>query len=223
MEKERFSEAEARDVIAPIFDALIYCHTLGIVHRDIKPENLLFNRRDFNRAVIKVSDFGLARFVDEEKLATTTCGTPGYVAPEVLEQRPYNQVCDFWSVGVVLFILLSGGPPFYDPDQFEMFEKIKRAEFSFEALSWQGVSAEAKDLITKLLVVDPAQRLTGEQIMAHPWILGQSQQVTESDVDILHMMRNWNSGRIRKLKAEDATGSNESDELTEDTEDVADH
>ena len=159
-------------MIAPIFDALMYCHALGIIHRDIKPENLLFSRRDFNIAVIKVSDFGLARFVDEEKLATTTCGTPGYVAPEVLEQHPYNQTCDYWSVGVVLFILLSGGPPFYDSDNFEMFEKIKRAEYSFEALSWQSVSPEAKDLISKLLVADPAQRLTGEQIMAHPWILG---------------------------------------------------
>ena len=223
MEKERFSEAEARDVIAPIFDALIYCHALGIVHRDIKPENLLFNRRDFNRAVIKVSDFGLARFVDEEKLATTTCGTPGYVAPEVLEQRPYNQSCDFWSVGVVLFILLSGGPPFYNPDQFEMFEKIKQAEYSFEALSWQGVSAEAKDLITKLLVADPAQRLTGEQIMAHPWILGQTQSIDDSDIDILNMMRNWNSGRIRHVKPDNLDGSDESDELTKDTEEVVGH
>lgn len=223
MEKERFSEAEARDVIAPIFDALIYCHTLGIAHRDIKPENLLFNKRDFNRAVIKVSDFGLARFVDEEKLATTTCGTPGYVAPEVLEQRPYNQSCDFWSVGVVLFILLSGGPPFYNPDQFEMFEKIKQAEYSFEALSWQGVSAEAKDLITKLLVADPAQRLTGEQIMAHPWILGQSQSMDDSDIDILNMMRNWNSGRIRHVKPDNLAGSDESDELTKDTEEVVGH
>ena len=223
MEKERFSEAEARDVIAPIFDALIYCHALGIVHRDIKPENLLFNRRDFNRAVIKVSDFGLARFVDEEKLATTTCGTPGYVAPEVLEQRPYNQSCDFWSVGVVLFILLSGGPPFYNPDQFEMFEKIKQAEYSFEALSWQGVSAEAKDLITKLLVADPAQRLTGEQIMAHPWILGQTQSMDDSDIDILNMMRNWNSGRIRHVKPDNLAGSDESDELTKDTEEVVGH
>ena len=223
MEKERFSEAEARDVIAPIFDALIYCHTLGIAHRDIKPENLLFNKRDFNRAVIKVSDFGLARFVDEEKLATTTCGTPGYVAPEVLEQRPYNQSCDFWSVGVVLFILLSGGPPFYNPDQFEMFEKIKQAEYSFEALSWQGVSAEAKDLITKLLVANPAQRLTGEQIMAHPWILGQSQSMDDSDIDILNMMRNWNSGRIRHVKPDNLAGSDESDELTKDTEEVVGH
>ena len=84
MEKERFTEAEARDVIAPIFDSLIYCHDIGIVHRDIKPENLLFSNKEFSKAIIKVSDFGLARYVDVEKLATTTCGTPGYVAPEVL-------------------------------------------------------------------------------------------------------------------------------------------
>ena len=83
-----------------------------------------------------MSDFGLARFVEMDKLATTTCGTPGYVAPEVLEQRPYNQSCDFWSVGVVLFILLSGSPPFYDPDNLALFEKIKRCDYSFDAPSW---------------------------------------------------------------------------------------
>ena len=85
MQKERFTEAEARDIIAPIFDALIYCHQQAIVHRDIKPENLLFTTKDSGSAIIKVSDFGLARFIEEDKLATTTCGTPGYVAPEVLE------------------------------------------------------------------------------------------------------------------------------------------
>ena len=118
LEKERFSESEARDIIAPIFDALKYCHTLGIIHRDIKPENLLFSSKEMGDAIVKVSDFGLARFIDNETLATTTCGTPGYVAPEILEQRPYNEACDFWSVGVVLFILLSGSPPFYDEDNF---------------------------------------------------------------------------------------------------------
>ena len=124
----------------------------------------------------------------------------------------------------MLFILLSGGPPFYNPDQFEMFEKIKRAEYSFEALSWQGVSAEAKDLITKLLVADPEQRLTGEQIMSHPWILGQTQSVNDSDIDILNMMRNWNSGRIRHVKPDNQVGSDESDELTKDnTEEVVGH
>ena len=72
-------------MVAPIFDSLFYCHQLGIVHRDIKPENLLFSKRDWRKAIIKVSDFGLARFVEEDQLATTTCGTPGYVAPEILE------------------------------------------------------------------------------------------------------------------------------------------
>lgn len=84
IEKEKFSEKEAKEIITPIFDALIYCHNLGIVHRDIKPENLLFTSKDQLTSIIKVSDFGLARFIDQETLATTTCGTPGYVAPEVL-------------------------------------------------------------------------------------------------------------------------------------------
>ena len=134
------------------------------MHRDIKPENLLFTTKDSGSAIIKVSDFGLARFIEEDKLATTTCGTPGYVAPEVLEQRPYNSSCDYWSVGVVLFIMLSGSPPFYDEDNFALFEKIKRCDYNFNAGSWASISAEAKDFISKLLVADPNQRLSGEQI-----------------------------------------------------------
>lgn len=147
IEKEKFSENEAREIITPIFDALIYCHALGIVHRDIKPENLLFSSKDPMTAIIKVSDFGLARFVDNETLATTTCGTPGYVAPEVLMQQPYHDACDFWSLGVVLFILLSGVPPFFDEDNFELFEKIKRAEFHFKAEGWKNVSSEARNFV----------------------------------------------------------------------------
>ena len=108
MQKKNFTESEAREIVTPIFDCLIYCHQLGIIHRDIKPENLLYSHKNPTRAIIKVSDFGLARFLDEEQLATTTCGTPGYVAPEILEQLPYRETCDFWSMGVVLFILLSG-------------------------------------------------------------------------------------------------------------------
>lgn len=126
LSKEKFDEKTARDIVAPIFDALIYCHSLGIVHRDIKPENLLFSTKDPATAIIKVSDFGLARFVEGDALATTTCGTPGYVAPEILSEKPYNEACDFWSVGVVMYILLCGEPPFYDEDNFELFEKIKK-------------------------------------------------------------------------------------------------
>jgi len=160
LEKEKFNETEAREVIAPIFDALIYCHDLGIIHRDIKPENLLFSSKDQSTSIIKVSDFGLARFIDNETLATTTCGTPGYVAPEILEQKPYKEACDFWSIGVVLFILLSGSPPFYDEDNFELFEKIKKCEYDITGSAWSTISPEAKDFITKLLVADPDDRLS---------------------------------------------------------------
>jgi serine/threonine protein kinase len=159
----------------------------------------LFAARDTSLSIIKVSDFGLARFIDNETLATTTCGTPGYVAPEILEQRPYRDACDFWSVGVVLFILLSGTPPFYDEDNFALFEKIKRCDYNFNAPSWQSISSGAKDLISKLLVADPEARLTGEQIMSHPWILGQSLSTT-TDQNILRKMRDWNSGRIRHVQ-----------------------
>ena len=123
-------------ILAQVSDALYYLHSKKIIHRDIKPENLLFAARDTSLSIIKVSDFGLARFIDNETLATTTCGTPGYVAPEILEQRPYRDACDFWSVGVVLFILLSGTPPFYDEDNFALFEKIKRCDYNFNAPSW---------------------------------------------------------------------------------------
>lgn len=86
IQKSTFSEVEAHKVMVPLFDALIYCHDLGIVHRDLKPDNLLFNVKDLDKATIKISDFGLARYVTSEQLASTTCGTPGYVAPEILSR-----------------------------------------------------------------------------------------------------------------------------------------
>ena len=123
LEKEVFSEAEARDATKSIIDAIEYCHSMGIIHRDIKPENLLLQSKDVGISSLKMADFGLARFLDGEgSTASTTCGTPGYVAPEVLQQLPYGKECDYWSIGVVTFILLSGTPPFYEEDNFALFE-----------------------------------------------------------------------------------------------------
>lgn len=170
LKKETFNEGEARDVVAPIFDALIYCHKLGIVHRDIKPENLLLTDKELGSGVMKVSDFGLARFVQEDTFATTTCGTPGYVAPEILHEKPYKEGCDFWSVGIVLFILLSGEPPFYHEDNFELFELIKKCRYDMNKPIWKEISDEAKSFIKGLLVADPSKRMTASEIQNHPWM-----------------------------------------------------
>ena len=102
----------------PIFDGVFYCHDLGIAHRDLKPENILLSEEDISEASVKISDFGLARGVSTSNLAETCCGTPGYVAPEVIGKKPYDARCDIWSLGVIIFVLLSGTPPFFHDDNF---------------------------------------------------------------------------------------------------------
>lgn len=103
VEKEHYSEKEAADTIRPVVDAIRYCHSLGIIHRDLKPENLLYLTSEEN-SIIKVTDFGLARFVENE-LATTACGTPNYVAPEIINGQGYNKEVDYWSIGVIIYIM----------------------------------------------------------------------------------------------------------------------
>jgi calcium/calmodulin-dependent protein kinase I len=107
---------------------------------------------------------------NQESTASTTCGTPGYVAPEVLMQLPYGKECDFWSIGVVTFILLSGTPPFYEEDNFALFEQIKACKYDFEVETWANVSDEGKDFISKILVADPKARITCQQMLEHPWM-----------------------------------------------------
>ena len=173
-------------------DAIRYCHSQGIIHRDIKPENLLFTTKETKKATLKISDFGLARFVEEGVFATTTCGTPGYVAPEILEQKPYQCSCDYWSIGVVLFILLSGCPPFFDEDNFALFEKIKKVEYNFDAPTWANVSNDAKNVIRALLVKEPEKRMSPDEFLKHPWITGAN---ANTENNTLEKMREWNSKR----------------------------
>ncbi|CDW88495.1 protein kinase domain containing protein [Stylonychia lemnae] len=186
VEKEHYSEMEAAETIKPIVDAIRYCHNMGIIHRDLKPENLLYGSRD-QASIIKIADFGLARFLQGE-LATTACGTPGYVAPEILEGRGYGKEVDYWSIGVILYILqvlnnpiqiyqfitcrLCGFPPFYDENNQKLFDTIKNVQFDFPSPYWDDVSEVAKDLIKSLLVKEPSLRLNAEQLLSHPWIIG---------------------------------------------------
>ena len=152
---EKFDEAEAREAIKSIIAGISYCHDQNIIHRDIKPENLLLKSKEVGISSLKIADFGLARPLETGTLAGTTCGTPGYIAPEIVLENPYGKECDYWSIGVVAFILLSGAPPFYDEDNFKLFDKIKTCDYTFDEKLWQNVSLEARDFITKIFVVDP--------------------------------------------------------------------
>lgn len=153
--------------------AIKYLHDQGIAHRDLKPENLLL-KDSSEDAVVKITDFGRSKiFADDaagEVVMKTACGTPGYVAPEVLMHDPYSAQVDLWSIGVIVYILLCGFPPFYGDNDAQMFRKIKSASYKFLAPYWDPISNDAKDFISKLLVVDPKKRMDCAQALEHPWI-----------------------------------------------------
>lgn len=163
------SERRARDVVVALAQALLYMHERGLVHRDLKPENVLLSDEN-DTATIKLADFGFARHVPEAGL-TTACGTPSYVAPEILRGDSYGVATDCWSLGVIMYILLCGHPPFIDQKQPMLFRKIKSGMVFFDAAVWASVSEPAKDLIRKLLTVDVRQRATAAEVLSDPWVL----------------------------------------------------
>lgn len=153
-----YSEREARDLVKLLLEAIKYCHDSDIVHRDLKPENLLLTSKD-DDASIKLADFGFAKKIEfNGEGLVTACGTPGYVAPEILEGQAYGKGVDIWSIGVITYILLCGYPPFHDDNHNALFKKIKKGKFQFDSPYWDHVSDDAKDLISKMLVVNPAER-----------------------------------------------------------------
>lgn len=144
-----------------------------MIYRDLKPENILY-ASPAEDAALKLADFGLATLLKPNQLMTVACGTPGYVAPEILCGKAYGKEVDIWSVGVILYILLCGFPPFYDDNNKKLFSLIISANYTFPEPYWTDVSADAKDLVSQLLVVDPAQRLTAAQILQHRWMTGEA-------------------------------------------------
>ncbi|KAF7645125.1 hypothetical protein LDENG_00209610 [Lucifuga dentata] len=157
-------------VIKQVLQAVSYLHQNSIVHRDLKPENLLYYNTDEN-AKIMVSDFGLSK-LSEQGMMSTACGTPGYVAPEVLAQKPYSKAVDCWSIGVITYILLSGYPPFFEDNETHLFSKIMRAEYEFHSPFWDEISESAKDFIRNMMEKNPTKRFNTEQALRHSWIAG---------------------------------------------------
>uniref|UniRef100_A0A8D1NJL1 calcium/calmodulin-dependent protein kinase n=1 Tax=Sus scrofa TaxID=9823 RepID=A0A8D1NJL1_PIG len=170
LERGVYTERDASLVIRQVLAAVKYLHENGIVHRDLKPENLLYLTPEENSKIM-ITDFGLSK-MEQSGVMSTACGTPGYVAPEVLAQKPYSKAVDCWSIGVITYILLCGYPPFYEETESKLFEKIKEGYYEFESPFWDDISESAKDFICHLLEKDPKERYTCEKALRHPWING---------------------------------------------------
>ncbi|XP_019134927.1 serine/threonine-protein kinase H1 [Larimichthys crocea] len=188
-----FTERDATQALQMVLAGVGYLHNLGITHRDLKPENLLYYHPGADSRLL-VTDFGLATFGsagtrpkvsgpdrsdggdptgagDKTWFLRTTCGTPEYLAPEVLLRRPYSCAVDMWAVGVITYIVLSGSMPFEDDSRTRLYRSIVRGKYSFHGDPWPSVSNLAKDFIQRLLLLDPATRLTADQAIRHPWVV----------------------------------------------------
>lgn len=168
-----FTEREAAAIIRDIAVAINHLHKMDIAHRDIKPENLLYTETNKN-GILKLTDFGFAKETNTSKSLKTPCFTPYYAAPEVLGPEKYDTSCDLWSLGVIMYILLCGYPPFYSNHGLAispgMKRRIRKGEYEFPSPEWNQISQEAKDLIKGLLKTDPDKRYSIADVMANPWV-----------------------------------------------------
>ena len=176
--KQMYSEKDAANIFQQVMSCIQYCHNKNICHRDLKPENLLYlnpgSEKD-NR--IKVIDFGLSQACDRLK---TKVGTAYYVSPEILNGN-YTHLCDIWSAGVILYILLSGDPPFNGPNDSAIYQKVAQMKYTFPENKWKNVSNEAKDLISHMLVPEK-ERYTASQVLEHNWFKN-AKDVPLSDIE----------------------------------------
>ncbi|CAL1537158.1 unnamed protein product [Lymnaea stagnalis] len=165
------SEKRTRIFMRQLLEAVEFFHRKNIVHRDLKPENILLD----DNLNIKVSDFGFATVVEPGEELVELCGTPGYLAPEVLAHSMYENVSgygkevDMWACGVIMYTLLCGAPPFWNRRQMMMLRAIMNADYTFNSPEWDDISDPPKNLIQKLLLVNPQQRLTAKEALAHPF------------------------------------------------------
>jgi calcium/calmodulin-dependent protein kinase I len=191
IEKRHYTEFDAKEVSRKLIMGVAYCHKKKIANRNLKPENLLLKAG--SDTDVRISDFGYAKTVTFPNSLRTQCGTEGYVAPEILEHRPaYDVPCDMWSLGVIIYIVLGGYRPFRGEGE-EVMRQIRYGEYKFHKRYWSHVSDDAKDLISRMLTVDPEKRITAEEALCSNWI--------NSDEDSLgtHVLSD-NMGQLRDAK-----------------------
>ena len=165
-----YNEKDAGIIMEQLFGAINYIHGKGIVHRDLKPENILLEAKKSKNLNVKIIDFGTSNYYSKGKKLNLKVGTPYYIAPEVLNKE-YNNKCDVWSLGVIMYVLLSGSPPFDGSDDIEIMEKVQNGKFNFNGVEWETISQDAKNLILKLLKYDYKARISAEEAKADKWIV----------------------------------------------------
>ncbi|KAL2481749.1 Calcium-dependent protein kinase 20 [Abeliophyllum distichum] len=168
IQRGHYTERMAAKLARTIVGVVEACHSLGVMHRDLKPENFLFVNEE-EESPLKAIDFGLSVFFRPGETFSDVVGSPYYVAPEVLRKH-YGPECDIWSAGVIIYILLSGVPPFWDEMEQGIFEQVLKGELDFVSEPWPSISDSAKDLVRRMLVRDPKKRLTVHQVLCHPWV-----------------------------------------------------
>ncbi|XP_015983596.2 ribosomal protein S6 kinase alpha-2 isoform X3 [Rousettus aegyptiacus] len=188
-----FSEREASQVLCTVARTVDYLHSQGVVHRDLKPSNILYMDESGNPESIRICDFGFAKQLRAENgLLMTPCYTANFVAPEVLKRQGYDAACDIWSLGILLYTMLAGFTPFANgPDDTpeEILARIGSGEYALSGGNWDSISDAAKDVVSKMLHVDPHQRLTAVQVLKHPWIVNRESlsqdQLSRQDVRLV--------------------------------------
>ncbi|GAB2246654.1 hypothetical protein Droror1_Dr00002147 [Drosera rotundifolia] len=168
IQRGHYTERKAAELSRTIVGVVEACHSLGVMHRDLKPENFLFVSQEED-SPLKTIDFGLSIFFKPGQRFTDVVGSPYYVAPEVLRKR-YGPEADVWSAGVIVYILLSGVPPFWAETEQGIFEQVLHGDLDFSSDPWPSISEDAKDLVRRMLVRDPRKRLTAHEVLCHPWI-----------------------------------------------------
>ncbi|KAL3309524.1 Serine/threonine-protein kinase dclk3, partial [Cichlidogyrus casuarinus] len=187
----RFSEEVASKMVFDMASALYYLHSRSIMHRDLKPENFLVLRHRDGRVTLKLADFGLAMEVNKPEY--TICGTPTYIAPEILLEVGYGLPVDIWALGVITYILLCGFPPFkgVKKSQTDLFRRIKEGTFEFVRPYWDRISSPAMNMILRTLVVDQKRRCQAIDILQDPWVYsnGKPPLPTDPGFDVFETSR----------------------------------
>lgn len=196
--RERYSEFDAAAVVRQIASGLKALHKANIIHRDLKPENCLFSDRKED-STLKIMDFGLSSVEDFSDPVVALFGSVDYVSPEALSRQEVSTASDMWSVGVILYILLSGCPPFHAATNQEKQQRILQGEFSFQEHTWKTITSSAKDLISSLLSVQPYKRPTASDLLMHPWVIGDCAKQDRIDAEVVSKLQRFNARR--KLRA----------------------